>query len=528
MTDITLADYYDQAGVSGYPDWAKSVLLDPEKPPFKSQITDLTRVLSNIRWGLLSETGAGKSKPALAASLFYAGTGNKVIYLTKTTLTRQVYEEVLTEYRGVESYVKLGVLKDTASAREKQVAEWTLSGFPDILISGYQRVLTVGCQGEPMWKVLRRVGGYTVIFIDEFQGFARETSALYKNLEALVGSPEEQKMAVYPMTGTPTHNGPFSAFTLLRLLYGELLYSDRFRFELRYGTYQSIPLKTPKVLPNGRKQTKFRVLTGYQRLEDMNRHLYGKASRHLKSDIPELAMRNKPVITQVPVVLAKSHLDLFKKFVADKYLELGDDKIVLGLQEQRLRSQSLQLLANPAPYTPTGQHVPNYMLEALHDQMEMRTAGSKVIVFCNYRATVEALEAALAEWKFNPAVIYGGMSDADREGNRKKFLTDPECRCIVMNLAAGGAGFNFQSVSNEVIFYEHSGVPGDFKQGMDRVDRPGQRYAVNITLMVPLGVPMVQKTIHNMLDKDSAGLAVTKDPKSLWDLYRVDYSAITR
>lgn len=103
----------------------------------------------------------------------------------------------------------------------------------------------------------------------------------------------------------------------------------------------------------------------------------------------------------------------------------------------------------------------------------------KVLVFAHHRQVVENIAAELAT--YNPAVAYGGMTDAAKQRAFEKFKTDPTCRVLDANLLVAGAGVDgFQHVCSNIVFVESSWVPGDNDQAIRRLYRTGQKHGVRV------------------------------------------------
>ena len=86
--------------------------------------------------------------------------------------------------------------------------------------------------------------------------------------------------------------------------------------------------------------------------------------------------------------------------------------------------------------------------------------------------------------------IDGSTDSRDRDGLRKKFQEDKECRIAILSIKAAGTGLTLTAAST-VIFAELSWVPGDIQQAEDRVHRIGQNDSVNIQFLM-VGGPGIQ------------------------------------
>ncbi|MNG33323.1 hypothetical protein D3C84_1195470 [compost metagenome] len=71
-----------------------------------------------------------------------------------------------------------------------------------------------------------------------------------------------------------------------------------------------------------------------------------------------------------------------------------------------------------------------------------------------------------------------------------------------------------------MIFAEPTGSPGEFKQAMDRVVRPGQVWQCNIYVLKALET-LAPNAIRNMLRRDQDIGQVTLDPRTLRHFYNV-------
>ena len=103
--------------------------------------------------------------------------------------------------------------------------------------------------------------------------------------------------------------------------------------------------------------------------------------------------------------------------------------------------------------------------------------------------------------QYNPAFMYGEVSGAAKERERLKILNDPTCRILIANPRSASAGLNMQSVSHNVLFVEPTGVYGDFKQGLERVLRSGQKNVVDVGIIQALRT-VAPKAIANMLNAE--------------------------
>lgn len=101
--------------------------------------------------------------------------------------------------------------------------------------------------------------------------------------------------------------------------------------------------------------------------------------------------------------------------------------------------------------------------------------GNSVIIFSNYRATLDALRA-----KLNCGGIYGGQSDQERQAVIDLFQSGAS-RCIVVNIKAGGVGLSLHDMygtfPREVLVCPTDN-PKDLIQALGRAHRAGGKSRV--------------------------------------------------
>lgn len=504
----TLAEFFQRAGIARYPAFAPYVQL--AKPPFKSQVQGLSLCVHHQWFGLLDETGAGKSLPVVAAALHYIGMGNKVLVVTLASLCLQFAEAVKEDFIGVEKYVRVHVLDEGPAKRKKLLEEWEAQGsWPEMVVMSYEMFAI--CK----LCLVMKDAGYDVLITDESQKWKNPGKKFAQRIKEYVGDPVAMETAFFPMTGTPMHTAMTDCYSLVSLL-SPGAYESHDAFLARHCIYKKIKLKEPRLLKGGRKQYYFQLLDGYCRHAELSAHLYKRARRVMKRDIPELAALKDPIITEVPVKLSTEHLTLYRRLVEEKFIELESGEIITALQEQELRQRVLQMITCPEAFLDPGKTIDNHVLGAIEDLIEAEAPNSKIILFLHYRDTVERYAEALK--RFKPALIYGGVTPEGREASRQAFLFDNECRLLIANPKSAGAGYNFQSVSHTTIFGEPTASPGDFKQAMDRVVRPGQLWQCNTYILKALST-VAPKAIKEMLRRDGDISRVTLDRKNLRHFY---------
>lgn len=100
----------------------------------------------------------------------------------------------------------------------------------------------------------------------------------------------------------------------------------------------------------------------------------------------------------------------------------------------------------------------------------------KILVFTQFRRTLEFLESGLREAGEDPAIFHGSLSTSEKDGAVRAFRDD---RRILLSTEAGGEGRNLQ-FSRIVVNYDLPWNPMRIEQRIGRVHRLGQTRDIRI------------------------------------------------
>lgn len=104
------------------------------------------------------------------------------------------------------------------------------------------------------------------------------------------------------------------------------------------------------------------------------------------------------------------------------------------------------------------------------------TDGTKLVIFGYHRKVVEQLYKKLSI--YNPALVYGGMTESDKSKNVTKFCKDDTCRLFIGNISSAGTGLDgLNTVSNKCVFVEYSYSAAEQKQAEGRIRRTNSRFS---------------------------------------------------
>ena len=121
----------------------------------------------------------------------------------------------------------------------------------------------------------------------------------------------------------------------------------------------------------------------------------------------------------------------------------------------------------------------------------------KVIIICCYDEELYTLQKYYGDY----CVIYNGKMNVNEKDKAKSaFLEDPGKVVFIGNLKACGVGLTLTS-SNAMVFNNFSFVPGENRQGEDRIFRIGQTKDVDIYYQMFIGT-QYEKMWKTVLKKE--------------------------
>lgn len=473
--------------------------------PRDYQLTGLNLTLKNHWYGLWDDPGCGKTLISQAWSLYWISEGYKVLVVTLSNLIGQFIDDFQETFPGVERYVQIAAFNKSPAQRVKLEEKWDAEGWPQVLVmtyEGFANLCASKCKLDASWFYER---GYRVMCMDEVhKRLCNVDTKLYRQLKmwrdngrATPLPPPHNETVFLPMTGTPIPRTLTDAYGIVELV-NPGKYVGFAHFEREHCQYKKVKLAEPIIGKGGKKITQIKQLVGYRNHDKVNKLLYEHGRRVIKEDVLDLA---KPNVRRVKVVLSDEHYALYHRLTKERFLEMGDE-VILAMNQQQLRQHALSMVACPEMFlTEEGQQgFRNAVAEAVLEWLEEADLSKqKVILFFNRIESIKRYGKMLEQ--YNPAFMYGEVSGAAKERERLKILNDPSCRILIANPRSASAGLNMQSVSHNVLFVEPTGVYGDFKQGLERVLRSGQKNVVDVGIIQALRT-VAPKAITNMLNAE--------------------------
>ncbi len=260
------------------------------------------------------------------------------------------------------------------------------------------------------------------------------------------------------VTGTPLMNNPLDLYIILKWLGYEhhsfYQFKNYYCVMGGYGGYE---------------------IVGYRNLSQLQENLDSIMIRRLKREVLDLPDK---LHTTEYVEMSKDQNKIYNEVMMDIKRNIDKIKISNNPLAQLIR------LRQATGYTGilSNQIQESAKLDRLEELVEEIVANDdKVIIFSNWTSmtgpTFERLK------RFNPALITGEIKEGEREIQKDKFMTNPDCKVIIGTTGAMGTGITLTAGST-VIFLDSPWNRALKEQAEDRAHRIGTTSNVNVITLV--------------------------------------------
>jgi len=120
--------------------------------------------------------------------------------------------------------------------------------------------------------------------------------------------------------------------------------------------------------------------------------------------------------------------------------------------------------------------------EELHNMVQNDPAA-KCILFSQFTSMLDLVHFRLNQVGIKTVLLKGSMSLAQRDATIHKFSHDPDIKCFLMSLKAGGVALNL-TVASHVILMDPWWNPAVEQQAQDRIHRLGQFRPIRVTRFI--------------------------------------------
>lgn len=495
-------------------DWGRLVLEPYQMAPLRRIET-----LPFPRLMLADDTGLGKTAEAglILFRLMQRRRADRILILTRARPEPERWQAEMREKFGFEFEV-INNGQDYARLRREIPSHLNVFGYvPRLIMSMHfaaQRHIVDNLRRDVRWDV---------VIVDEAHHLAERGSGR-KLLTELGRVTAERCEALLLLTATP-HDGKGESFaSLIRLL-------DPYAVVDPENLDPAIvrPLLVRRLKPQVVKADGSRFLRRAIHVLDVEPYR-SRAERRLDKGLREYARLLRHRATELEAAgersraMGASFLETFfrKRLASSAYA----CKVSLENRLRRVRGETLtdtdeetpedrvqQALLADATTLPDGRTEEAVLVEllesarqipigreakvkALLELLEKQLDGQKVIVFTEFKDTLDMLSHALDEAGYagryvkyhgdTPPTAREGETDPDRmsrEQVRRRFLEDPAIR-VFLGTDAASEGINLQKTCNALIHIEIPWNPNRYEQRNGRIDRYGQLERPHVYLLV--------------------------------------------
>ena len=321
--------------------------------------------------------------------------------------------------------------------------------YPDAVVGmvGDDRIATLyGCDWvianyERLGGLVREVGlEFAVMAVDEAHYLKEHQSGRTRNAFVMAARIPRR----YVVTGTPLLSREIELHTLLRMTGHALGQLDLKAFRKAY---------------TGTKENR----------ADLAAALKGWMLRRRKDVLKDLGEKSR----QVRWISPAEGLGAYK--------QIYEDMSLMAMPKITKLRQQLEALKTP------------FLVETVESLSE----GDKIIIFCEYMATVDAMRSAFEAAGIRCVSLVGADSPTKRQKAIDAFQEDPAVTVFIGTTSAAGVGITL-TAANYVAFASLPWTPALMRQAEDRAYRMGQKR--NVLVIVPLVPGTIDEAVWRLLE----------------------------
>jgi SNF2 family DNA or RNA helicase len=294
----------------------------------------------------------------------------------------------------------------------------------------------------------------------------RETKA-FKALESL------HSRGMILATATPMGNEPGELWAPLHIADPDN-FTSYWRF---YSMYTDV--ETTKSWKSGGRE--FKKVTGIKNSIALRKDLAPRMIRHLKKDV--LTQLPPKTYKTIPVDMTHEQYRMYVEMALDGITLLTDGSSLESMHAMTTMLRLRQILSTTYTLDSTDS---SGKLDAVMDIVA--DSGEKLLVFCQFRRTVEALQQRLKKAGVGFITVWGGMDTEEVAQCVKDFQSRSDVQVALATIQAGGVGLTL-TAAHTAVFVEKHYNPAYQEQAEDRIHRITQSKQVDIiTINVPQSV----------------------------------------
>ena len=430
--------------------------------PYKHQLTALEKSWNKENFAYFMEMGTGKTKVLIdnLAMLYDKGKVNGALIIAPKGVVGTWYNQEIPTHlpNHIENVTTLWQANITKKQKESLDKLLKPGEELHILVMNVEAFSTTkGVEFATRFLNSHR----PLIAIDESTTIKNPKAKRTKNIIHLADLAKYRRV----MTGSPVTKNPLDLFTQCYFLDPYLLgHESYYSFRMRYAI-----MKTANI--SGRQ---IQLVSGFKNLGELSDKLKPFSYRVLKEDCLDLPDK---IYMKRNINLTPDQLKLYNQMKKEALATLnGKVTSTVNALTQLMRLQQITCGHFTADDGST-QPIKNNRITELMDVLE-ETEG-KAIIWAHYQYDITNIIKEVTKVHGPGSIVdyYGLTPQDERQGNIKKFQSDPKCRFIVGTPATGGYGITL-TAANTVIYYSNGYDLEKRLQSEDRAHRIGQKKSV--------------------------------------------------
>lgn len=416
--------------------------------PFDHQAQTSAFFTLNKRCICLNDMGTGKSLSALWAAdyLMDEGKVKKALIVGPLSTLNSVWKNEINTHFMFNR--KVNVLHGTKQKRLDLLADTDA----DFYVVNHDGLRTIE-------EALKQRPDIDLWIIDEAAAYRNAQTTRYKRLTKMIPN----GAWLWLMTGTPCPTQPTDAWALARLLGNT---------------------NVPKYF-SGFKQQTMNQITQYKWVAKPD--AYQTAYKVLQ---PGIRYKKEDVLKDLPAVsyqlrraeLTKDQEKHYKQMQRDLVTNVGQSGMEVTAANAAVKLSKLLQVTTGAIYDECGvAHTidASKRLKVLEELVE--ESSQKVIVFVPFTAALEQVRAHLAQ-RWTVAVVDGSVSSTARSQIFSDFQNQSDPHILLAHPATASHGLTLTR-ADHTIWYAPIFSLETFEQACNRMDRPGQKFAMTISMI---------------------------------------------
>lgn len=408
--------------------------------PYEHQKRTAEFMTAHLRCGVFNQQGTGKTISTIA-SIDYLHARKRVRRVLVVCPISVMHSAWVADAFTAAPHLRVAVAH---GSREKRLAA----------IASDAEIVVINPDGIGLVvDALRKDGRFDMIVIDEANCMKNVSTARFRHVSKLI----EPHTRVVLLTGTPASQSPMDAYGLARLL----------------GT-------APKYKQDWEALTMIKLSNfKWQPKEDAHKHVQQvltPAIRFTKAQCLDL-----PPVTYIDrhAAMTKDQEKMYAQLQKEMRVVLDAGAEVVASNAGALLSKLMQISAG-AVYN-TDKSLTEFDISARYDALREIIDGTdeKVLVFVNFRSSIQVLKAKLEADGYEVGWIDGSVSARDRAALVFRFQNSPNPRVLLLQSMTVAHGVTL-TAADTVVWWGPPTSVEIYKQANDRPHRIGQKNPVTV------------------------------------------------